>query len=153
MKPRITTTILVLSLLLALASWEQVRGVKARVMPATLMAALTVTNTNDDGAGSLRQAISNAATDDTITFDTAGVFATPQTITLTSGQLVINKSLTINGPGAAQLTISGNSVRRGFSITSGFTVVINNLTVANSGDRFAGGGINNGGNLTLTNCL
>lgn len=145
MKPRITTTILVLSLLLALASWEQVRGVKARVMPATLMAALTVTNTNDDGAGSLRQAIMDAAPGDTIDFAVTG------TITLTS-PLGIGKNLTINGPGAAQVTISGNRLYKGFSISSGAAVAINNLTVANSGDRFAGGGINNGGNLTLTNC-
>src|SRR5689334_5221716 len=72
-------------------------------------ATLTVTNASDSGAGSLRQAIATAASGDTIVFDTAGVFAAPQTITLTSGQLVINTSLTIQGPGARQLTVSGNN--------------------------------------------
>jgi len=55
-------------------------------------ATFLVTNINDTGAGSLRQAIVDAnATPgfDTISFDTAGVFATPQTITLTSGELLI----------------------------------------------------------------
>src|SRR5258706_11084212 len=50
-------------------------------------ATYTVVNTNDSGAGSLRQAITDAnanAGADTINFDTAGVFATPRTITLTS---------------------------------------------------------------------
>jgi hypothetical protein len=62
-----------------------------------------VTNINDTGAGSSREAIIDANATlgfDTISFDTAGVFATPQTITLTSGQLLIADSVTISGPGA-----------------------------------------------------
>ena len=45
-------------------------------------ATITVTNTNDSGAGSLRQAILDAAPGSTIDFDPS-VFATPQTLTLT----------------------------------------------------------------------
>ena len=73
-----------------------------------------VTTNADSGAGSLRQAIIDACPGSTITFDTAGVFATPQTITLTTGELVIDKSLTIDGPGASQLTVSGNNASRVF---------------------------------------
>jgi hypothetical protein len=78
-----------------------------------------VSNTNDAGPGSLRQAILDANaridTPDTITFSPA-VFSTgvPQTITLaiTSGQLSVFDPLTIVGPGADRLTISGgNAVR------------------------------------------
>jgi hypothetical protein len=56
---------------------------------------LTVVNTNDDGPGSLRQAIADAAAGDTIDFD----LPTPAVIGLTSDELFIDKSLTIAGPG------------------------------------------------------
>jgi len=55
-------------------------------------ATITVTNTDDSGGGSLRQAIIDATAGDTIDFDVAG------TITITTGQIVINKDLTVEGP-------------------------------------------------------
>src|SRR5262245_62490994 len=64
-----------------------------RLAPATF----TVRNTNDSGADSLRQAIidANAASGaDTIAFD-GTVFNTPQTITLTSGELDISDDVTM----------------------------------------------------------
>ena len=64
---------------------------------AASVATFTVTNINDTGAGSLRQAIATAASGDTINFDAS---LNGQTITLTSGELGINKNLTITGPGA-----------------------------------------------------
>lgn len=88
-------------------------------------ATFTVTNTNDSGAGSLRQAILDANVNnenDAINFDPA-VFSAPQTIVLTTGELVISpdntgggedKSVTINGTGANLLTISGNNHSRIF---------------------------------------
>ena len=63
---------------------------------------ITVTNTNDSGPGSLRQALADAIDGDTVTFAVTG------TITLTSGGLVIDKDVTISGPGADQLSIDGN---------------------------------------------
>ncbi|MCO6509403.1 MAG: hypothetical protein J5I65_01295, partial [Aridibacter famidurans] len=63
-------------------------------------ATFTVTNTNDNGAGSLRQAIldANAAPDaDVIQFD-PGVFSTPQTIPLTTEELYIDSNITITEP-------------------------------------------------------
>ena len=122
----------------------------------------TVTNTNDGGAGSLRQAIldANAAgTNDVIGFD-SGVFGSPKTITLTTGELVINSNgnLTINGPGANLLSISGNDASRVFNVsatTSTLTATINNLTVRNGykcASNFAGGGlaVNDSGTLLVT---
>ncbi|MFA7403031.1 MAG: choice-of-anchor Q domain-containing protein [Pelobacteraceae bacterium] len=114
-------------------------GLSAGVEAATL----TVTNFNDAGAGSLRQAVLDAAAGDTVDF-AAGI--TP--ITLTTGEIVINKSLTINGSNARNLTISGGGSSRIFNITSG-TVVINGVTLTNGNAPTNGGAISNAGILTL----
>jgi len=122
-----------------------------------MSATVTVTNTNDSGAGSLRQAIITANPGDIINFSVTG------TITLTTGELVINKNLTITGPGALNLTISGNNTSRVFNVTSGVTFNLSRVTVSNghaidggSGggigdDGGDGGGIFNDGTLTVTN--
>jgi hypothetical protein len=113
-------------------------------------ATVTVTNTNDSGPGSLREALIDASDGDTITFAVSG------TIGLTSGELLVIKNVTIEGPGAARLAVDGNATSRVFHISSGKTVTISGLTISNgyvSGD-FAGGGIYNEDNatLTLSNC-
>lgn len=74
-------------------------------------ATFTVTNANDSGAGSLRQAIADAASGDVITFD-AAAFPDAQTgvILLSSGQLSIDKALTIDGDG--RVTLDGNNASR-----------------------------------------
>src|ERR1700722_6691354 len=73
---------------------------------AGLVSAATpiVTNTNDSGPGSLRDAIHSANAGDLI------VCGLPpgSTITLVSGELAITAGLTIQGSGASALTISGN---------------------------------------------
>ncbi|MDY6804074.1 MAG: choice-of-anchor Q domain-containing protein [Cyanobacteriota bacterium] len=96
------------------------------------MAIITVNNTNDSGAGSLREAIANANSGDTITFDSS---LANQTITLTSGQLDIDKNLTIDGKNARGLTISGNNASRVIDLqwTPDFqptTLTVKNLSVA-----------------------
>jgi hypothetical protein len=102
-------------------------------------ATFTVTNLNNGGPGSLRQAVldANAAPGaDTINFSVSG------TIVLTSGQLGITDALTIVGPGAGNLTISGNANSRIFSVFenvadicatpgSDFPVSISGLTLTN----------------------
>ena len=85
--------------------------------PHTL-ATFTVTNTNDSGAGSLRQAIIDAngtAGEDTI--DLSGVSGT---ITLTSGELTVNDDLIISGPGANMLAVSGNNASRVLKVDPDF---------------------------------
>ncbi|MBD2460633.1 hypothetical protein H6G89_06205 [Oscillatoria sp. FACHB-1407] len=116
-----------------------------------------VTNTGDRGEGSLRQAVINAnafAGADTISFDTAGSFATPQTIQLSSGQLELTGDVTITGTGANQLTLDGGDRSRLFRVNTGVTANISGVTITNGfasgGD---GGGILNAGNLTLTNSV
>src|SRR5436190_1098295 len=65
-------------------------------------ATIVVTNTNDSGIGSLRQALLASQNSDTIQFDSS---LNGQIIILTTGELLINKSITINGPGSNLLTI------------------------------------------------
>jgi len=108
-------------------------------------ATVTVTNTNDSGAGSLRQAIADAISGDTINFNLTG------TITLTSGQLVIDKNLTIQGPRASLLSISGNHASGVFSIDPLIAITLEGMTIRDGG-RFVGGGILNQGALTVSNC-
>jgi hypothetical protein len=82
---------------------------------------------------------------DTIVF--SGVAGT---ITLTS-TLSINKSVTINGPGANLLTISGNDAVRVFTVASAQTFAISGLTIAH-GFSTQGAGILTAGILTVNNC-
>ena len=97
-------------------------------------ATFTVTSTSDSGAGTLRQALMDAASGDTINF------SLPQgsVIGLMSGSLVINKNLTINGPGAPLLNvrnINPNIAANRFRIftisAGGFNVAISGLTISN----------------------
>lgn len=104
-----------------------------------------VTTAADSGADSLRQAIADACPGGTITFDAS---LNGQTITLTSGELVINRNLTITGPGANLLAVSGNNASRVFNIGAGATVTLQRFTVSNGRDADAGG-IRNAGVLTV----
>src|SRR5207253_236473 len=88
-------------------------------------ATLTITTTNDSGAGSLRQAIADAASGDTINFSIVG------TIYLTSDELLITNNLTLIGPGANNLVISGNYARRVLEIRSSATVTILGVSISN----------------------
>jgi hypothetical protein len=113
-------------------------------------ATITVTNTNDSGPGSLRQAIADAAPGETINFSVTG------TITLTSGQLEILRNLTIQGPGANLLSISGNHASRVFRINAGVTAALDGLTIKDGmpfddPEGFGGCGIRNRGVLTVSN--
>ncbi len=121
-------------------------------------ATFTVTNTNNSGAGSLRQAVldSNAAAgSDTIVFDPA-VFSVPQTITLASVISLTpatSDTLTITGPGANLLTVSGNNAVQIFTVTSGRTVAISGMTLTQGSNNLAGAIRNPGGILTLSNMV
>jgi hypothetical protein len=107
----------------------------------------TVINLNDSGPGSLRQAIADTPIAGTVDFQ-EGLSGT---ISLTSAPLTINKILTIAGPGASVITVSGNHARQVFNTPAPFTVTISGLTIAN-GNAVNGGGIANGGALTITSC-
>src|ERR1700686_761357 len=123
--------------------------ISALLLAVSAEAASLTVNSGADSGGTCpgttctrRQAIATAAPGDTINF-AAGV----TTITLTSGELLINKNLTINGPGANLLTVQrstagGTPDFRIFNIASGnFNVTISGLTVSNgNAPQFSGGG-------------
>jgi hypothetical protein len=124
--------------------------IAALLLSATNAAAatITVTDENDSGSGSLRQAIIAASPGDTINFAPSVT-----TVTLTSGELVIDKNLTITGPGANRLTVQVDTSARVFNISSStVTVSISGITISNglAQDGPGGGGILSVGVLTLT---
>jgi parallel beta-helix repeat protein len=118
-----------------------------------------VTNHADNGPGSLRYAISNAAAGDMIRF----ALRLPATILLRSS-LVIDKDLTILGPDPRKLTVARTFNAhapnfRVFRVDAG-VVTIAGLSIVNGralhGDGFEdnlGGGIFNEGSLTVSNCI
>src|SRR6267142_2817521 len=113
MKPLIVFTILGVFWLGGIA------GNCGRVAGATL----TVTGTNDSGAGSLREAILNSTPGDQINFAVTGI------ITLTNGELLITKNVTIKGPGASNLTVSGNFLSRILKIAANGNVSVSGLSM------------------------
>ena len=133
---------------IVLAAGAVLAVLAAATLPARA-ATLTVSSTSDSGPGSLREALALAADGDTI--DASGVSGT---IRLTSGDLVVEHGVTINGPGPSVLTVDGNGTGRVFSIDAlRKTVSISGLTIANGrvGDQQSGGGISNlSANLTLS---
>ncbi len=124
------------------------------------LATITVTNSNDTGAGSLRQALSDAVAGDIVTFNSA------MTVNLNS-QLVITKNLTVDGDlnndGTADVTVSGQYKTQVLRVNAGVTATLDGLVItkglavgqgANAGSDASasmGGGIVNLGNLTLNN--
>jgi hypothetical protein len=125
--------------------------------PGLEAATFTVTNLDDAGAGSLRQAVldANAAAGaDIIEFQAA----LSGTITLTTGQIAISDSVSIQGPGAATITVSGNSASRIFYLYSGSSLIdvtVSDLTLSGGGGgvTFGGAIIDFGENLELDNVV
>ncbi len=121
----------------------------------------TVSTTADDATGvaancapgsstpcTLRDAITaaNADSGDTIEFTVTG------TITLTSALPQISANMTITGPGASQLTVSGAGSYLLFQIEAGANATISGLTLANGSNAgTGGGGIYSSGQLAVSN--
>ena len=130
-----------------------------RIAPA----AIVVTNLNDSGSGSLRQAIidaNNTSTHpgvDVITFAPA----VHGTIHLTTGEMLISDKLAIIGPGPGKLIIDAGNASRIFRITdgnsntdsiaamAGLSLIDGNVTNVASSD---GGAIFSQESLALINC-
>jgi hypothetical protein len=150
----------------------QLEALEDRDVPSTL----TVTNNLGFGAGSLRDTIAAAQSGDTIVFDPS---LDGQTIYLGSNappdgdysQLVIDKNLDIEGPGAGMLAISASHTSRDFEVLAGVQATIAGLTIRDGSglsrtpvsggllwdvygyEDGEGGAILNHGSLTLQNCV
>ncbi|HVK13538.1 MAG TPA: hypothetical protein VM597_32625, partial [Gemmataceae bacterium] len=123
----------------------RLEALEDRSVPATFM----VLNLADGGEGSLRQAVLDANAQpgaDEVRF----ADELQGTIALTSGQLNITGELTIDGPGAGLLAVSGNHQSRVFNISGGAVVGIDDLTITGGQAVGDGGGIlNTASTLTL----
>lgn len=138
MSPRVTFCVGFATICVALLS------VIGNLTQATV---IPVTNTNDSGPGSLRQALALANDGDTI--DATGISGA---ISLTTGELVVGHSVIINGPGADLLAVDGNAASDVFHVTSIGTITISDLTIRDGQNNFGGGILNgSGGTLTITN--
>ncbi len=126
---------------------------------------LTVSNANDSGPGSLRQSVQ---ANNLLGGGNTIAFALPAgtTITLSGGELLVIQDVTISGPGAAQLALSGNNAGRVFAMyfgglagglyAVGSTSSISGLTIKNGAagtSQFGGGSVYlQAGTLTVNDC-
>ena len=126
-----------------------------------------VTNTNNSGPGSLRQAIHDANNNpgaDTITFAVA-TNGVPIVLAGLAGEdanasgdldILDNGDLTIQGNGATNTIIDGGVIDRVFHVCPGGgcanTVTFIGVTIRNGSVTDGGGGIANSGTLNLQNC-
>lgn len=107
-----------------------------------------VSNTDDSGPGSLRDAVALAALNATITFNPA---LSGETITLLS-QLLLDKDVTVDASSLVDgIELSGDDATRIFRVDASASVTLSSLTVS-SGLALFGGGILNDGGLVLNRC-
>ena len=142
---RKTKTLTLFRLMFVLAAVVGVTLLMSLSLPASKAASIYTVNSlldTDDGACdaancTLREAInaSNLDPGSTISFSVTG------TITLGSALPPIEQTVTINGPGASQLTVSGNNTVRVFHVKSGVVTTFNGLTMSNGNTGASGGGI------------
>jgi hypothetical protein len=95
----------------------------------------------------LRDALAAAFPSDTIDFS----LTLPATISLTSGELEITKSLTIDGPGSNLLSIDANNSSRIINVNLSASVVISGTTIRNGTASNGAGIMNSNGTFTLVN--
>ncbi len=120
---------------------------------------VTTTDDHDDGfcdpatVGdcTLREAINQANAHsgvDGIRFSVDGI------INLVNPLPVISDDVSINGPGAASLSVSGGGGSI-FNVTATGTVSISSLTISNGATSSTGGAVNNAstGTVNITNCI
>ena len=130
----------------------RLESLEDRSTPATF----TVLNADDTGAGSFRQAITdalNATTDDSIVFEPT-FFATPRTINQMSSLPTLSAgsgALTITGPGENLLTIQrgAGAPNFGLLISSAPSLSISGLTMSGGNSPASGGALQIGGTVTL----
>jgi hypothetical protein len=112
----------------SLANWlHGQKSSKRRRLPLQLevleirMVPTMVTSLADDlSAGTLREAVLNTPSGGTVTFQ-SGLTGTITLLGTSGGAIAINKNLTITGPGAGSVSVSGNNALQIFTVASGDT--------------------------------
>jgi hypothetical protein len=112
-----------------------------------------VTSAEDDGPGSLREALTEAVQDVT-GFDTIKFATNISVIVLTNGELVIDRNIAIDASALPNgIQINGNANGAVFFISGEISVMLDSLTITNgSVPETSGGGIYNQGTLTMNRC-
>ena len=126
---------------------------------ATHAATLTVIQTTDGVANPancpgtlcrLRDAIAKASSGDTINFGFSGV-----TISLTQGELLVDKDLTITVAGTCDVSIDAHGASRVFDIAANKTLTLNGVCIQNGAAPVTGDGggirVQSGATLNLSN--
>jgi CSLREA domain-containing protein len=114
----------------------RIEPMEVRRLLSTVVVNTLADETMANSTTSLREAIQVAGAGDTVQFLTG----LSGQITLSKGELVIGKNLTIAGPGAAAITVSGNASSRVFRVNSEVTASVSGLTITN-GKAETGGGV------------
>jgi predicted outer membrane repeat protein len=119
-------------------------------------AIIQVTNPNNSGPGTLRQALRNANDGDTIKFASHIPLVE---VVLTSGELLVDKDVTIT-PSDVKLPVTvrrsaapGTPSFRIFHIAPGRTVSLSSLTITNGKSDFGAGILNEQANVTVSKCV
>jgi beta-glucanase (GH16 family) len=114
--------------------------------------AVTVTNTNQSGPGSLSRAVEIIGSGGIIRFAPA---LAGQTISVAPGRpfIVNGKAVTIDAAAAPGLTLSGGGAERVFIVEGGSAATLRNLVIANGFGFDLAGGILNNGTVNLERCV
>ena len=107
----------------------------------------TVSTCARSGPGSLPTVVADAGSGDTVTFSVTCPASSPIKIART---IDINRNLTIDGPGASEIVVSGKNAVQDFDIASAVTAKISGITIESGYTSASGGGILNSGTLTVT---
>ncbi|HEY6894995.1 MAG TPA: choice-of-anchor Q domain-containing protein, partial [Rhodanobacteraceae bacterium] len=117
------------------------RGLAAPLAPHRPAGTIPVTNCDDSGAGSLRDAVTNAVSGDVIDLSAL----TCSAITLDTGLVSTVDELTLTGPGAAALAIDGNNASRVIEHQGQYGMLtIEGLTIRNGSYVYSGAGVYGG---------
>ncbi|MES2658824.1 MAG: choice-of-anchor Q domain-containing protein [Verrucomicrobiota bacterium] len=126
-------------------------------MTAHLASGITVTNANDSGAGSLRQAMIDVPDGGVIDFSAAVFTDASHTITLAS-ELLLTKTATLDASGIGSgVTLTGNDLTRVMSVTAAGNLTLKKLTLRDGNSTGAaasgfGGALFNAGFASLQDC-
>ena len=108
----------------------------------------TVTTCNGAGPGSLPATVTSAGAGDTVNFSVTCPATSPIVL---AAPMDITTNLTIDGPGANRLVVSGNNAVEAFEVASGVTATISGITIENGNSGTGNGGaIYNSGTLTVS---